>query len=357
MAKKNRFGHNPTGSHYEKVITRLISETLHPLLEHTDYCDHMLVGILARLVEDRRSSLASIPINDAIQRMLLAISFPHDRAAVIKNVTAAQLDRSVWLLVCNQFYKIVESYPKTYRKWLAAKTPGERFRVHQRLSMIEQRACSNRDSLLPAAMEFLQVFDAMLGFKSSILHQYENLSLSLENRHVRSSSMTVSPSDLHQNTLEAVNTALNKYSSGKGALSHFAKYWMLNSLGQNSHLTNLAYDVPANVRKDIATGKHPDKNIATSLDAPLSPAHGGSSDEGAAGTLADVIADQNNPDPSEVIERQQLRHRIAVAAKLADHTGVLRLKLGIPDVITPREILLMEQHMRQQNIVTPTSLS
>ena len=356
MAKKNRFGHNPTGSHYEKVITRLIAETLQPLLEHTDYCDNMLVSILARLVEDRRSSLSSIPINDAIQRMLLAIAFPHDRAAVIKNVTAAQLDRSVWLLVCNQFHMIVQSYPKTSRRWLAARTPGERFRAHQRLTRIERLACSNRDALLPAVMEFLQVFDAMLGFKSSILHQYENLSLSLENRYVRSSSMTVSPADLHQNALEAVNTSLNKYSSNKGAISHFAKYWMLNSLGQNSHLTNLAYDVPANVRKDIATGKHPDKNIATSLDAPLSPAHGGSADEGAAGSLADVIADQNNPDPSEVIEQQQLRHRIAVAAKLVDPTGVLRLKLNLSDVITPNEIRVMDEHMRKQNLVASVSL-
>ena len=355
MAKKNRFGHNPTGSHYEKVITRLISETLQPMLEYTDYCDTMLVQILASLVEDRRSRLSSIPINDAIQRMLLAISFPHDRAAVIKNVTSAKLDRSVWLLVCNQFHAIVKDYPKLYRTWLSAKTPGQRFRAHQLLLDIERRACGDRDSLLPAVRDFSQAFDCLLGFKSAILHQYEILSSSLEARHARGSAMMVNHADLHQNALASVDTALNKYSSDKGAPSHFIKYWILNALGNGSHLTNLAYDVPANVRKDIATGKHPDKNIATSLDAPLNPVNG-SSDEGAAGTLADVIADPNNPDPYEVLVKQQQTHRIAIAAKYSDPTGLLRLKLSIHDVITPQEIAIMEDHMRLLNLVTATKL-
>lgn len=57
-----------------------------------------------------------------------------------------------------------------------------------------------------------------------------------------------------------------------------------------------------------------------------------------------------------MIEQQQLRHRIAVAAKLVDPTGVLRLKLNLSDVITPNEIRVMDEHMRKQNLVASVSL-
>ena len=92
-------------------------------------------------------------------------------------------------------------------------------------------------------------------FKSSILQQYINLTHKYASSHIKHKNKNLNYDDLFQNIVTAVSKALDKYDSRKGALTSYAKYWIINALNQdNSHGEGLAYEVSQTQRQKNGKG-------------------------------------------------------------------------------------------------------
>jgi DNA-directed RNA polymerase specialized sigma subunit len=103
-------------------------------------------------------------------------------------------------------------------------------------------------------------------FKSSILSQFINLAHKYTSTQIKHKNKNLNYDDLFQNIVTAISKAIDKYDSGKGALTSYVKYWIINAQNQdNSHTDGLAYEISYTQRQKVAKHETNEVNFSSSL--------------------------------------------------------------------------------------------
>lgn len=342
-----------TGGQVEELIDTLLYGALRPIVEHTDLFSPQLAFILSLIVSNKKRKPCTTDVTTATYYLVRALHAPRDQR--MQFICKVGLERN---FISMFLHRVLEKYHKPFMQNYGAMLSAHAERREKDALVFRQRVdtlvvssgASSRTALYTALTrvqlllpEFMYAFDSVVG-------NFANLCARLAHDHVKKNpNHQYDVRDVTQNFLRATITALNKYSSKRGAHASYVKWWIFNAqtCGSNDHEYGLSYTIPQSQRKKIAIGgaTQPSAiNFSVSLDQPS----GDEEDEGSSlhsrigGSSQDLEHDIN-------MRRQALR--IAEVAKAVDPFGVWRVALDMEEPFSAEEIALMDAHMASQKSV------
>lgn len=347
--------HNLTGGQIQSILDHLLFETVELHLGSSNYFDKTLSEILSGIILDRRRKISSMEHDDAISHLAEVLLLPQKGEDYIQQVRDLHFERNIWISRADKFVKAVKEsdYVDLYNEWIVVslnpKLPKRKKSLHRQLLVIEKKIGLSREQLLPFYWHTKDQLELFLKFKEQVLSQYVNLAKQYANYQQQNSQKSINYDDLFQNIIAAISKALDKYDSAKGALTSYVKYWITNAQNQdNSHVTNLAYEIPLTQRRKIAMGQEGDANFGISIDQTDDDQQ----------SLADKIGDDSD-NPEKVIEKRDTVRRVSQLVKVADINGIFRLVHRIDEHFSPQELRKMQritQKHRQQLIENSTQV-
>lgn len=331
---------NLTGGQVQTVLDHFIYEAIKPLIRYSDIFDVQLVYLLGYASTNKKRKLSAHDRLLFISQLCQALS-EQDRQKKINIIAGAKIERGfVYNFVVN-FLKSVESYPDLYITYLTTSDAGEKFRAGKRLEVMERVSGISRDRMLSVINYAKDNLELAYEFRNKIVQQYIKQAYKTARNHVADKGDTFDFKDVSQNLLAAITKAVDKYDCGRGALTSYINFWILNALTYNSSSQEYgtAFTISAQQRRKLATGESHNGNYAVSLDKTYG-------EDGS--DLKDMLA--GDPGVDHELEKAQSLHLIQYLAKRADVRGLARLYLDIGEVFTKREVARMERQMKREGL-------
>lgn len=339
---------NLTGGQIQEVLDFLIYEALAPLVKTSDVFDVQIVYLLGLTAQNRKRKLSAMP-REEFMNSLCHCLITDDRDKKIHILKNSKIERGFVYSFIVEFLKETEPYIDLYQKHMFARG-HEKVQLGMRLKAIEQSVGNSRNKLFAVVNTARDYLDLAYEFRNSIVENYIKHAYKQAKIFVKAKAekgVQIDFDDAFQNFQTATTKAVDKYDSGKGALTSYIKWWILNAQsGSNTdhgHEYGIAYSIPQLQRKQMARGNsNTDVNFSVSLDKLVSDDEAGFTD------LKDYI--EGDASPEVALEREQNLNVIRHLAKCADTRGLARLYLDIDEVFSQKELRAMRRLMREQGI-------
>lgn len=318
--KKNirrRWDVNLTGGQIDKILSRYLKDTLRPLAV-TTLLDKAAALFLAELISNNRKKQSARYFQSI--RNLSDGLLASDAETKINYLNEAKLDRGKWLRLFNEFKKTTTGYDSLYRAWLMEVNPWRKSVLAAQIRIVADSVGANPNDLFMAVRQFKAALGRLELFKEDLVYQYQSIASWMCGRWA-ASQQTYSYPDMVQTAMSAVDDAINTYSASQGAVTSHVKSKILYALTTSSVLVGVAYDIPPSERRQVACGLSGTRNLAISLEAPVSA--------NADVSFKDLLAEQP---VEETSEDDDLLSKIPKLVKALDKTGVFRLMSGISEV-------------------------
>lgn len=145
--------------------------------------------------------------------------------------------------------------------------------------------------------------------------------------------LNIQTDDVAQNFILALSKAIDKCDVDKGTLTSYIKAWMQDARNtvNFSHEYGTAYSLPSSKKRDIARDLSNVNNISLSID----------SEE-----VQELHSDHDTE--ADAVSRHVV-NRVRRLSKAADPLGLGRLALRITEVLSPKELSLLEKLKEQNN--------
>lgn len=331
---------NLTGEQIQKVMDMLLYKALEPIVLHSQIFDSQVAYILTLVANNRKRKLSSVPREELIENLCTYLTHtdPVYKFKVFRN---CRIERSFIHGFLRRFIDLNRDYLRAYQAFIINSNEETKTQVDN-MAYIAAGVTSRRHmyTMLTISEAYLKKF---YEFRTTILNNYVRHSSTQAKSHMSASqSNQIDFKDLKQSILKAIVVALDKYDSGKGALTTYINWWILNAQTCSAdHEYGVAYTIPQSQKRKLAEGKSNEVNFSTSLDAMHKQGEGDDRNLHASLTDGHVMGDD-----FERLENQQL---VQLLAKEVDRDGVARLTMDIGEFFTREEREIMRQHMQDEN--------
>lgn len=311
----NDLGTNLTGGQIQAIMDTLLYESVNPIFTCTSYLDDLPGNLISNIVRDGRRKISAIPTEEVLPSLCESVRLlaTGDKLGSFKILSKSRIERNIWVNSAQRFLILTEDVPEIYRDATSDKDA--------RLLRIGHRAKTRVDRLFSVRTHVYEYLAAYTDFKVKIVRQYINMAHQYANTYFQDNG-SLSREDMVQSLIAAISKALDKYSSDKGAVTSYIKFWMLNvRTGNEGALSNMcAFDVPNSHKIRIARGETENLNYSSEL------------------------TDKMVHNTHEADEHDEDQLRILRLIKLGDPTGVYRLANGITETFSASELALMKAH-------------
>lgn len=339
---------NLTGGQIQEVLDFLIYESLTPLVRTSDVFDVQIVYLLGLTARNRKRKLSALP-REEFMNSLCHCLITDDREKKIHILTNSKIERGFVYNFVVEFLKETGPYVELYQKFMFAQG-HQRIQLDMRLRAIEQSVGNSRAKLFSVINIAKDYLELAYEFRNNIVekyirHAYKQAKVFVKAKNDKGGNFDFN--DVFQNFQTAITKAVDKYDSGKGALTSYINFWVLNaqtcSNTDHGHEYGIAYSVPQLQRKQMAQGSNnAEVNFSVSLDKLTGSGEDG---EGQADLKDYIVGDVG---PEVKLERDQEINTIRYLAKCADVRGLARLYLDIDEVFSKKELRQMRDTMRVQ---------
>lgn len=319
---------NLTGGQIQEVMDGLLYHCLAPIIKNTNAFDQQLTYMVHLIISNKKRRPYSCEKDNALTYIVRALH-EEDREAKLELIKKLKLERNFVYMFIQKF---IDRYYKPFMRMYAAFIDGDTSMRGTLDIMCAEVGCENRTCMYQTLTQCHRYLPEFKTYFQSIVNDYllfctQQAKVSLTASNGRNYDF----GDLKQNFLRNVIVAINKYDCGRGALTGYIKFWIMNARtsGASEHEYGIAYIVPQTKRRDIANGNANEVNFSISLDH--------QSDEEDSEGLHDKIGGLTEELDGEMDISRKVR-RLALLAKSADPYGVARLVMDLPEVFTQEEI-------------------
>jgi len=280
--------------------------------------------------------------NKADTLLMLAQYLISDYKGKMRLLRKLGIERNLLFYAVNLYVSTAEKYAKLEYKLTVTKSTRRRNLIRVELDQLA-RSIGASDTLGYHFYEVKAWADQSAAFRNQILEKYVRHALNRANVYYRSNKELADRtdlSDLIQNFLIGVNKAISKFDSEKGALTPYINHWLRDAQVSSNfeHEWGVAYAMPSSAKRHL-TRKGKSVNVYVSIDKHTRDSGDDDAPSGES-KIARVLADTQSPD--KVNEQMSEIERIRLLAKYADPIGLARMKLGIEEVLTHRELSLLK---------------
>lgn len=314
---------NLTGFQVQLCLDTLLYTGIEALFAQTRFIEPHIVGMFSWVIRNNRKRISRLdhkrPDFKQVQISCLAnILNSDDPEEQLRYYMGFKPDRYISFGLLELFLTAVEDYQTTED-------------VAKQRS-IERAVGGDPDTLWAVITHVRDCLDMAYEFRNGMVEKFVDLCHKDAWRQKNSAIIPISAADLSQNLTRAVIIALDKYNYQKGALTSYIRTWMryLSQSPDFSHERGLAYDIPHNYRSRIgAVGQ---SNIGSDLDDAMQAA-----------TLT-----RSHASVHEEVEDEEGEKLILRLMQLADPKGIIRLSLGVDEVLSPKHTRRMKRQMRSE---------
>ena len=304
------------------VLDDLLLNALTSIAQSCDYLDSMSSSCLVWYNTNTRRKISSLPKDKVLQLLMIyPIAETKSKVRILKKL---RLERNIRFFLIESFMQEALKYSDLEVKMLKTKDEVEYRLLRDKMHSIQTTLQAKYDvGAIYRQVKFW--YDQAIKFRNQIMEKYMRHTAMSASMYFKSASNRLDLSDVVQNFQLALNKAINKFDQRKGTLTSYINHWLRHARSAahgSTHEYGIAYVIPGNVRKDMASGEnaHP-VNIFV-------PMHTDSSVE-------EIASEVLNPE--EVSERDSEIDLIRTLAKQADPTGLLRMQLGIEEILCKEE--------------------
>lgn len=344
----NELGHSMTGGQIQEALDYLIYQSLEPIVLYSDIFDIQVAHLLAVASTNRKRKLSALEREDFISKLCNALYKKGEEKLEI--LRGCKIERGfVYNFVVN-FLKHTHGYRDLYCEHLMCPDFKKKQILERRLTVVETNVGFTREFLYQTIGLSESWLELAYSFRNKIVMQYQKHSLKQAKSFCDMKGENFDFNDVSQNLLTAVTKAVDKYDSGKGALTSYINFWILNAQTyanpEHGHEYNVAYTIPQIHKKNIAgVNTSGSTNFSVSLDAMLN-----ADDEGS--DLLNLMVGDEGVDKS--LEARNEIDNMLYLIKAADLKGIGRLYLDIDEFFSAKEQRLMAKTMRDQLGIKPS---
>lgn len=307
-----------TDSQMMTTLDHLLMLALEPIIRHTRFLDRNMPAMLCWYATNTGRKISSVDKEKVLHLMnlyLLADS-TSDKVLLFKRM---RLERNIMFFLIQRFLKLTSEYPKLEVAYAKKRLP--RYRVD--MEHIEELVGAG--PVLGRIVQRVRSWETeATKFRNQILERFMRYAMMQAQRYC-AENPRADPEDVTQNFLVAVNKAVNKMNADKGTLAPYAGSWITNAKHSPSHPHEygIAYSISPHAKRAVAKGTMQLVNISSDFE----------SDE--------VLNCPDATDEMERITEDDRAARVRKLAKVADPEGYGRRELGIEEVLSASERLLI----------------
>lgn len=320
-----------SSSQLMNVLDGLLGHALDELVRNTSYIDIMMASCLSWYSGNSRRKISSLP-KAKVMYLLAIYPILQSSQQKIKVLHKLRLERNIRFYLLESFLKYAAEYNELEIRASQTRDTMERSAILNRMVSI-RNATGAGDNIGLIGCRVLYWHANAVRFRNQIMEKYMRHTVMRATSYFRSveSNDRMDLSEIVQNFQLATNKAINKFDQRKGTLTSYINHWLRNAQtpsGGITHEYGIAYSIPASVKRGMASGT---SNSPVNIFVPIH-------DESSAHEVA-----SEDLSPEEVVERDSDIQRVRRLAKLADPSGVGRIRLGIEEVLSDEEIRVLRQ--------------
>lgn len=314
-----------TGQQIANVLDTLLFSGIEALIYGTSFVDRHMLSIFNWVCRNNRRRVSSHKDKGVQLSCLSNFLQSRNPAEKLRYYVAFRPDRYVSFGLMNKFLLAVG----TYQSWYS--DPAK-----QQEALEIERAVGCSSKRLWAVIETVRdCNEAAYRFRNFQVRRYVGLCRQEATKLRKAANVPVSEKDLCQNLTQAAMIALDKYDYRKGALTTYVRPWLkyLSQSPEFGHDSGLAYNIPYNFKSKISKSGY--SNIGASLETAISD-------------TGDGINTAAHDSVSAEIEEQQTEQVAIKLLQHADTKGILRLSLGMIQLMGEAQLKQMRQQMREE---------
>jgi hypothetical protein len=308
---KETIQENYSSAQYTQVWDELLFNALSPILTCTNIADIILADVLHFYVENHRRKVSTLNKEDALTNFFLFLACPISSKE--KRLKSLKLERNVLNIIIKTFLDKTKNYQELTTK-LAKKTDPL---IQEKIKEVEIRIGYTGYHDLYSVISTVRFwFDQANKFRNQILEKYLRLIVVEAQAYYKTNNSNMKLNDIIQNLVMFTLKALDKYDSDKGTLSTYIQQWLHHGKNMSAvQESGIAFLLPTNKRSE-------EQNISVSID----------SEE------VLQIEDENS---TIDLDSLYIQRRVQLLAKIADPIGLGRVSLGISEVLSKQEKMLL----------------
>ncbi len=333
--------HNLTGGQIQEVLDFLIYQGLEPIIRKSSVFDIQLVHMLSVASTNKKRKISALSQEAFLNKMCTAL-ITDDIELKIECIASAKIERGFVYNFLVNFLNAASDYPDLYTRYLTCQKHVDKAALDKRLAAIENALSFSRADLFHVLNRCRKYVALAYEFRNKIVCQYIKHAYKQAHAYCKAKGKNFDFDDVYQSLMAAITKALDKYDSGKGALTSYVNYWVLNALTYaNSHYGHeygVAYLIPQAQKKAVQGNKTDYINFSVSLNSML--------DVNSEAAFGDSLISSSNIE-SDYIESKEAED-MAYLVKCADPHGLARLYLDLTEYISVKERQKMARSMKQQ---------
>lgn len=316
------------------VLDDLIYKAIYSIILHTNFLDELFGVLLCWYSGAHRRKISSLS-KDVVLFLLFRFLYESEVDRKFHILKSARLERNILFYFISLFLETGKQYRPLSVKCVQVKLT-KRFSMRWKMSLIEDTLFCH-GNLFAAYNQVDFWYKESIEFKHQIMEKYMRHAVMQANRYHKMNKRS-DLDDIIQNYLLAVSKAIDKFDSKKGTLTSYINQWLLNaqSYSDSGHEYGIAYSIPVSIKKIKALSK---KNNTVNISASLQ-------DES---VKKEVEIVSSGFTPEEEVEQKSEVSRIRLLAKYADPKGLGRIKLGIEEVLSAKEMKKLIKASVQEN--------
>lgn len=339
---------NLTSGQIVFVMDTLLYDSLRDVVENTGAFDVQLVYLLRLITSNKkRRPYNSDSRERAITLIVRALAAPRDQK--MKYIMELKMERNfIYVFLENLLNRHYLNYITLYRKFVCTTNPTDRATYGRKLNVIARElGAESRSDLFVALNNLNDLLPKFMEYFHSVVGDYYKLCTKQTKYYIETNGANhYDPHDVQQNFLRNVIVAVNKFDATRGTLVSYVKWWILNAqtCSSSEHEYGIAYTVPQNQRKKMATGQGTGSiNFSVSLDTPSD------SDDGDPETsLHNRVS--NSSQLEDIVDASRQAEKLSLLVKKVDPYAMARLTMDIGEAFAPYELDKMKEYMRSNNI-------
>ena len=319
---KERIKENLSGKQITDILDSLILEALWPIIHNTRLMDDYIQFLMTVSIDRSRRKYSLID-KTTFTNLLFSYMMTTDPENKIRILRKLKLERNIAFALLARFMQTTQHYTALYQQLFAA-NPQQRSRLLQQLMNIEKDCKTvNQLSLYSTIRHCGAYYDLAADFKNRIIEKYIRLAFNESVKAKNRTKLQIDHEELFDNLILSISKAIDKYDSGKGALTSYIGWWFKDGTNQsiNSHEYGIAYDIPSASRRKIL------------LDTKQINIIGQMSEE-------DEAVDQSNT-LTELLAKEAEGNMLRLL-RYVDTDGLAIINMDIPFTITKEEIQLLQ---------------
>ena len=259
LAIKEKISINLSSSQIVQILNDIINAAAKPLFKHSHLMRQLVLQSLLQTQVDHRRKI-SIHSKEATASCIVYGIIQNNYSAI----KLCELDRNILFSSINYIQPYLKEALIVEKKLLKSNS-SKYLKKQQNIAKITGIPINMLTALARWVLPYLDLY---LQFRECIIYKYIKFAYQQAKRSESNTQLFVDVEELHKNYLLALGKAIDKFDANKGTLTSYIVQWLLSarSAPEFNHQYNTAYDLPANVRKDMENRGVALQNMSTPID-------------------------------------------------------------------------------------------